>query len=356
MDKVSLSFFHLLSCVINGGAVDCRLFESFSSADWERLYALSVKQGVVGVVYEGVKTVPKDMAPSKAFMMRWLSHALSIEKQMMKKGAVAADFAGKMFEKDIPVVVLKGLSFASYFPNPCYREFGDLDCYLLGRKEEGDEIAVEFGAKKKDAGYKHSHLYYNGLMIENHRYLTSFDNSRQGVRTERLLQELIASGHCYIGGTKLLMPCAEFNALFLIKHAQRHFIKEGICVRHMLDWAFFLKSESGSVDWSKVIELMEECRILNFAKVMTALCIDKFGMDVDIAGLRDDIGISDAVLDDILAGYPGLVNENIIKKTLRLLRRLYRMWKFRKLADENYFRLVWNSIAFNSYIKMKPQL
>jgi hypothetical protein len=89
---------------------------------------------------------------------------------------------------------------------------------------------------------------------------------------------------------------------------------------------------------------------------MTALCIDKFGMDVDIAGLRDDIGISDAVLDDILAGYPGLVNENIIKKTLRLLRRLYRMWKFRKLADENYFRLVWNSIAFNSYIKVKPQL
>jgi hypothetical protein len=114
----------------------------------------------------------------------------------------------------------------------------------MGKKAEGDKVVVEIGGKMKEAGYKHSHLLYRGLTIENHQFITSFDNSKLGIRTEQLLQSLIKEGYTPIGDTKLLNPCAEFNALFLIKHAQRHFIKEGIRIRYLLDWALFLKAES----------------------------------------------------------------------------------------------------------------
>lgn len=275
---------------------------------------------------------------------------------MKKKEAAAVAFAEKLSEKGIQTVVLKGLGYASYYPNPYHRESGDLDCYLMGKKEEGDKVTVEIGGKMEEAGYKHSHLYYKGLTIENHNFLTSFDNTKLGIRTEQLLQEQIIEGYRPIGDTKLQNPSADFNALFLIKHAQRHFIKEGICVRHLLDWAFFLKKESQNVNWEKVIPIMKECRILEFAKVMTRLCVDQLGMKIGIEGLSSPMKISDAVLDDILGGQPNLFHENFVQKIGRIMRRFYRMWKFCSLADESYCRLVWNSLVFSSYLKRNPKL
>ena len=356
MNKLSTKFLQILSYIVNNNQVNWYLCKDFTPDDWKQLYQLSKKQGVVAIIFDAIKNIPKDIAPPKDVTLKWLPNALSIEHQMKKKEKIAVEFAEMLSERGIQTTVLKGLAYASYYPNPYHREYGDLDCYLMGKKNEGDIITVEIGGKMEDAGYKHSHLYYKGLTIENHNYLTSFDNSKLGVRTERLLQELIYQSCRPIGDTKLHNPSADFNALFLIKHAQRHFIKEGISVRHLLDWAFFLKAESQNVNWDKVIQLMKECRILEFAKVMTKLCIERLGVNEDIEELSSPMKITDAVLADILSEQPDLFHENFVQKIGRIIRRFYRMWKFRSLADESYCRLVWNSLAFSSYLKRNPKL
>ena len=356
MTKYITPFFHILSCVVNENNVNWSQFHLFTPKDWEFFYALSKKQGVAAVIFDKIKDIPKDVAPPKVITLKWISHALSIKEQMKKKESVAIEFAEELSKRGIQTTVLKGLAYASYYPNPYQRESGDLDCYLMGKKDEGDRIVVEIGGRMEEAGYKHSHLYYKGLTIENHNFITSFDNTKLGVKTERLLQEIIKDGCRPIGDSKLLNPSADFNALFLIKHAQRHFIKEGICIRHLLDWAFLLKAESKNVNWAKVLPLMEECRILKFAQVLTTLCVDKLGMQMDNIGLQGMVGISDTVLTDILGEQPDLFHENFFQKISRILRRFYRMWKFRALADEGYLRLVWNTFAFNSYFKRYPQL
>lgn len=356
MTKIYPLFFHILSCIVNNTKVDWTLFKDYTPKDWAQLYNLSKRQGVVAIIFDRLKEIPKEIAPPKDIIMKWFSHALSIEKQMRAKEATAIEFAEKFAQKDIHIAVLKGVAYASYFPNPYHRESGDLDCYMMGQKELGDKYITEIGGKMEEAGYKHSHLFYKGLTIENHRYITSFDNTKLGIKTERLLQDLIASNLSPISNTKLLNPCADFNAMFLIKHAQRHFIKEGICIRHLLDWAFFLKAEATNVNWQRVIPMMEECRVLNFAMAMTSICIDKLGITISVNELQGPCGISKSVLADILGEQPNIFKENIIQKIGRILRRFYRMWKFRQLADESYIRLLWNSLTFNSYIKREPQL
>lgn len=356
MNTLSTKFFQILSHIVNNNQVDWYLCKDFTSDDWGPIYQLSKKQGVVAIIFDAIKNIPKEIAPPKAVALKWLSNALSIEQQMKKKESIAIEFAEKLSERGIQAIVLKGLAYASYYPNPYHRESGDLDCYLMGKKDEGDKITVEIGGKMEEAGYKHSHLYYKGLTIENHNYLTSFDNTKLGVKTEQLLQMVICEGYRPIGNTKLYNPSADFNALFLIKHAQRHFMKEGICVRHLLDWAFFLKVETKNVNWSNVVPIMKECRILGFAKVMTRLCIERLGVNVDIEELSSPMKITDAVLADILSEQPDLFHENFVQKIGRIIRRFYRMWKFRSLADESYCRLVWNSLAFSSYLKRNPKL
>lgn len=351
MPKKINIFIQILSDVVNKKVIDWNLFENFLSEDWEQLYELSKKQGVVAIVFESLKEIPKEFAPSQNIYIKWLSHSLLIEKQMRKREIVAKEFAEKFSERDIQVVVLKGLAYASYFPNPYHRESGDLDCYLMGKKEDGDKLVLELGGKMKEAGNMHSHLYYKGLTIENHSLLTNSDKSYSSIKTENLFQNLIKKGNNPIGVTKLLKPNADFTAMFLIKHAQRHFIKEGIWMRHFLDWAFFLRSESSNVNWGKVIPMMEECKMLNFAKVLTSICIDKLGISVDVDELKDFSKMSSEVLMDIFEDRPQMQNETFIQKCKRISHRFYRMWKFRSLAYKSYKGMVWETFAVSTYMQ-----
>ena len=273
----------------------------------------------------------------------------------------AEEFAEAMEKRDIPVVVLKGLAFAMYYPNPLFRERGDLDCYLMGKKEEGDLTALALGGTMEEAGYKHSHLIFKGLTIENHRVFTDFDNTPTGIRTEQALGELMQEAHIYIGDSKLYCPSVNFNALFLLKHAQGHFMDEGIRMRHVLDWALFLKAKQQEVDWLRILTMLETTHTAQFAGLMTAIAIRHLHVDVHHEGLlalaeQAEPQMVDDVLADIMGEQPAIYVGSLWHKVKRILRRFHRMWKFRLLASESYPRMVWNAFVFSSYMSKQPKI
>ena len=349
------SFFLLLRAAI--GTEPCYR-RSLTSDEWRALYRVCVVQGVTAVVFDFVKTLPKSEAPDMALLMEWLSAATAVEQTMRRMQITAEEFAEEMERREIPVVMLKGLAFAQYYKNPLHRECGDLDCYMMGKKEAGDLAALELGGTMEEAGYKHSHLLFKGLTIENHRFFTDFDNTPTGMLTEQVLGELIQEEQTYLGDSKLICPSANFNALFLLKHTQGHFIDEGIRMRHVLDWALFLRAKQEEVDWSKVLPMLEMTRTAQFAGVMTAIAVGSLSIEVLNRGLRTlasnaEQKMVEAVLADIMGEQPPIYVNGLWHKTKRILRRFRRMWKYRSLASESYPRMVWNAFAFRSYVKRK---
>ena len=305
---------------------------------------MSMVHGVTAVMFDFVRQLPKSEAPDRVLLMQWLSAATGVEQTMRRMQMAAEEFADAMEKREIPVVVLKGLAFAQYYPNP------------MGKKEEGDLAAVELGGKVEEAGYKHSHLIYKGLTIENHRFFTAFDNTPTGIRTEQALSELMQEAHIYIGGSKLYCPSVNFNALFLLKHAQGHFMDEGIRMRHVLDWALFLKAKQQEVDWLRILPMLETTHTAQFAGLMTAIAIRHLHVDVHHEGLlalaeQAEPQMVDDVLADIMGEQPAIYVDGLWRKVKRILRRFRRMWKFRLLASESYPRMVWNAFAFSSYMK-----
>ena len=349
------SFFLFLRAAIGTGPCYRR---SLTSDEWRALYRVCVVQGVTAVVFDFVKTLPKSEAPDMALLMEWLSAATAVEQTMRRMQITAEEFAEEMERREIPVVVLKGLAFAQYYKNPLHRECGDFDCYMMGKKEAGDLAALELGGTMEEAGYKHSHLLFKGLTIENHRFFTDFDNTPTGMLTEQVLGELIQEEQIYIGDSKLSCPSANFNALFLLKHTQSHFIDEGIRMRHVLDWALFLRAKQEEVDWSKVLPMLETTRTAQFAGVMTAIAVRSLSIEVLNKDLRTLASNAEqkmvkAVLADIMGEQPPIYVNGLWHKTKRILRRFRRMWKYRSLASESYPRMVWNAFAFSSYVKRK---
>ena len=347
------SFFLLLRAAIG---TEPSYRRSLTSDEWRALYRVCVVQGVTAVVFDFVKTLPKSEAPDMALLMEWLSAATAVEQTMRRMQITAEEFAEEMERREFPVVVLKGLAFAQYYKNPLHRECGDFDCYMMGKKEAGDLAALELGGTMEEAGYKHSHLLFKGLTIENHRFFTDFDNTPTGMLTEQVLGELIQEEQTYIGDSKLSCPSANFNALFLLKHTQGHFIDEGIRMRHVLDWALFLRAKQEEVDWSKVMPMLETTRTAQFAGVMTAIAVRSLSIEILNKGLltlasNAELKMVKAVLADIMGEQPPIYVNGLWHKTKRILRRFRRMWKYRSLASESYPRMVWNAFAFSSYVK-----
>ena len=350
------NFFLLLRAAI-GTETACAHW--FSPAEWKELYKMCGEQGVTAVVFAFVKKLPKAEAPDRLLVMEWFAAAANIERMMRGMWTIAEEWARHMAARNIPVVVLKGMAFAQYYPQPFTRECGDLDCYLMGHKEEGDLAAVELGGKVEASGYKHSHLIYKGLTIENHRFFTDFDNTPTGIRTEQALGELMQEAHSYIGGSKLCCPSANFNALFLLKHAQGHFMDEGIRMRHVLDWALFLKANHQEVDWLRILPMLETTHTAQFAGLLTAIAIRHLHIEVLHEGLlalaeQAEPQMVDDVLADIMGEQPAIYVGGLWHKVKRISRRFHRMRKFRSLASESYPRMVWNAFAFSSYVSKEP--
>lgn len=354
--------FKILAHAVHRTQPSDRDFTGLSVQQWQELYTLAKEQGVTAIVFERIQTLPAEARPPKMLLLQWYAHCQHIERSLAKMFRTSTEFAERLHGQDIPVVVLKGCAFGTFYPNPLHRECGDLDCFMLGRAKEGNSVAKEFGTEVEEDDYKHDHLHYKGLTIENHNFLTSFNNTRRGIRTELLLQRLIADGHTPIEGTHLLQPNRDFNAFFLLKHAQHHFLFEGIRVKHLLDWAFFLKAEGEHLREERLAEEMRNSRLLTFAQVFTQLCIEHLDMRIEAAWLRGDMEsermreLREAVLADTLGEQPSVFEKNIVKKGLRIARRFGRLWKFRLLSDEAYFTHVWNTFAFSSYLKreVKP--
>ena len=95
---------------------------SLTSDEWRALYRVCVVQGVTAVVFDFVKTLPKSEAPNMALLMEWLSAATAVKQTMRRMQMIAEDFAEEMEKRKIPVVVLKGMAFAQYYPNTLHRE------------------------------------------------------------------------------------------------------------------------------------------------------------------------------------------------------------------------------------------
>lgn len=321
---------------------------------WSRIYHISKSQGVTAIVWDAIcnlanegKLTPEQM-PDKTLKLQWALSTERIKNRYIKQRHLAAKLADTFAESGINTNVLKGLAISGYYPIPEYRECGDLDCYLsttkadgafVCRYDDGNEIAVKIDAKVEIDFYKHSHINYKGLMVENHAFCTSIRGSRDRKALERYLQHLLATKPSTpIEGTHLLRPCADFNALFLTAHSFGHFLSEGIRLRHILDWVLFLNAEQNNIDWNSFYEWCNRMHYTKFVDALTAISIKHFGLTITNGAIHQHSEFADKVLDDIMNSDSSIHNiqDSKFKRRLMIIRnRLFGGWKYRELYEKS---------------------
>lgn len=54
---------------------------SLKEVDWKELYRIAQKQCLVGVLFDGIKKLPKELAPEQKLLMQWMAMAEQIRKR-----------------------------------------------------------------------------------------------------------------------------------------------------------------------------------------------------------------------------------------------------------------------------------
>lgn len=81
---------------------------SVKDADWKVMYAIAKKQALIGVLFHGIKQLPKELAPDAGLLMQWMGMAQKIRQQNIRLFLDSAKVCKKFKEVGFRNCILKG--------------------------------------------------------------------------------------------------------------------------------------------------------------------------------------------------------------------------------------------------------
>lgn len=313
----------------------------------------SIRQGISAIVWDNILQeiydgkIPLEHQPTKAQKIQWALDIENIIKQFNHRKQLSTEIADIWAKEGIKTYGLKGWALSTYYPKPELREFGDFDCYLGVDFERGNQVAIANGAKFNPHDYRHSHIYYKGITIENHRYFLPVRGNARNKRLEQYLRSVIRCDK-RIEGSNIYYPSPQFHSLFIILHMLQHFLYENITLRHMLDWAYFVNAERENIDWREFNIKCDEAGATRFVEALNYICIKHMGLNIDGTLLKVDNRYADKILQDTLnqssqkvSGGQGLWRTRFMKVQNIVAQR----WKFNKIYDTNFMYSICQTAA-----------
>lgn len=334
--KIIELLFATLNSALFGAPVKEEAYRYLSETEWQSLFKLATRQGVLAIAYDVILQLPNNCHPPRNINLAW---ALSVEaiEDRYKKQLLGAKYLAEVWNSaGIKTVVMKGIALGQYYPVPEHRECGDFDCYLLNDKyEEGNLIAEQHGAKVNREWYKHSQIYFREMMAENHLFLVTTRKGKSTKYLNKILINCLNKELQYFPNSKILLPTTEFNALFVTYHSFAHFMSEGITLRHLCDWACFIKAEENNIDWGNFYNLCKRFQFDRFVDVSNAIIATYFGIEFQNKAIICSSPYTDKVIQDILFEDSKIFSggKGKWRKRLKLITNIYNYsWKFRDIG------------------------
>ena len=347
------TFFSLVRLGI-GNASAARMPENI---DWNALEALAAQHGLSAVLVDGVERLPDGQRPPKPVLLQWIGETLQgYEYRYELYCRTIAEMAAFYNEHGFKMMVLKGYACALDWPKPEHRPTGDIDIWLFGQFKETDEaLAKEKGLEIDRSHHHHTVFYWRDFMVENHYDFINVHHHKSNVVFERILKELAQDdSHCVdVYGEKVYLPSPNLHALFLLKHTMMHFAAEGITLRQLIDWAFFVRSHGKDVDWPWLEGVLDDFGMRRLYDVFNAICVEDLGFEVRLfTRVQFEPMLKDRVLNEILAPeFPDELPKSVFRRVFYKLRRWRgSAWKHELCYKDSMWSAFWSGV-WNHIIK-----
>lgn len=306
-------FLELLRAGLWGRPADASLFQG--DVDWKAIFRTAKEQTVQIIVADGMETLPRSLTPKKQTIykvaIKRTTNSLTHKflNSTINRITNALDAAG------IPSVLLKGQGVAQNYLNPESRMCGDIDIYVgMENFERACQVLKNEGAtgtEDYDNHEFHIALDLEGATIEVHKKADvlskkKFNESLQQWTKDKLDSKIADSSlpQWDNEGVSINLPDPTYNAFYIIHHAVRHMIGEGIGFRHVCDWVVFLHTHQAQIDKEELLSKLKEYNMLQVWQLFGAVATDTLGLPKEELPFASDIPLTsrtEALLNHIFS-------------------------------------------------------
>lgn len=361
------TLFQLLRAALGNEAAGSELP---SDINWQDVIDLSFEQGVaamsvdgLGLMVDGVDLL--DSPELEDLKYEWFGEVFSCEEDYKNYQSAIAQFVKLCREQQVDVLLLKGYGLSLNYPVPSHRPCGDIDIfindndtfhydtlrydnYIPGWKKINN-LMRERGIEVNEGNPHHSVFSFGGFTFENHITLLDVERHRNHFSDEQVFERLIAEGcdEIEVEGERCFVPSVRRNSVYLLRHMAHHFAVERITLRHILDWALFVRANASKIDWDFVYGFAKDSGCSPFLNCLNGICVESLGFAAEDFPVRMRDGkLQSRMLSDIL--HPEFDEEipdtshtlrYAIAKTRRILTN---RWKYKMVSDERIVVTIWN--------------
>ena len=217
---------------------------SVKDADWKVLYVIAKKQVLLGVLFYGIRRLPKELAPEQKQLMQWMVMAEQIRKQNIRLFQDSVKVCQNFENEGFANCILKGQGNALLYPDPYMRTPGDIDIYLSGGRRKIMKY-VDQVCPNQVMRYHHVDFPVMKTAIEVHFTPSYMFCPIHNRRMQKWFEEVMGEqcNHRVSlpdGYGEIHVPQVSFNVIYILSHLYRHIFTEGIGLRQLLDYYFVL--------------------------------------------------------------------------------------------------------------------
>lgn len=375
------AFFQLVRLGIGHSAV-----QLCEPVDWNAMEALATKQGLLGVVLDGVQRLALsaenvETIPYKK-KLEWLGQVMQgYELRYRGYRNALAELAAFYDSHGYKMMVLKGYACGLNWPKIEHRPYGDIDIWMFGRQKEADALLEETNTNHTDDtnDFKidkshHHHTVFNwmGFAVENHYDFENVHHHKSSVELEKVFKELGKDDSHFVEiegastgtATRIYLPSPNHHALLLLKNSMTDFAAFYVTLRHVLDWGFHVEKYGKEIDWEWLEGVVEQYHMIDYYNCINAICVEDLGFQlVDSLRLKVESQLESAefrklkerVLADILEPKFSRVppDKRFLPKAWYMYRRWKgNEWKHKVCYNESMWSAFWSGIG-NHLVKPK---
>ena len=215
---------------------------SLKEVDWKELYAIAQKQALLGVLFHGIRQLPKQLAPEQKLLMQWVVMAEMIRKQNIRLFQDSVKVCQNFENEGFANCILKGQGNALLYPDPYMRTPGDIDIYLSGGRRKIMKY-VDRVCPNQVMRYHHVDFPVMKTAIEVHFTPSYMFCPIHNRRMQKWFEEVMGEqcNHRVSlpdGYGEIHVPQVSFNVIYILSHLYRHIFTEGIGLRQLLDYYY----------------------------------------------------------------------------------------------------------------------
>ena len=257
---------------------------SLKEVDWSELYAISQKQCLVGILFDGIKKLPAEhVGMKKKLLLQWMAESQLLEKANVRLNDAAIQVSEWFRKKGFRTCILKGQGNALMYPNSYSRTPGDIDIWVEGEDKRVISFVRSISPHEKVCYHHIEFPSYKGVEVEVHYrpslLLCFWHNRKLQKYYERMKNEQFSYRVMLGEQGEIAIPTVEFNLIFQLTHIFSHLMNEGIGLRQLVDYYYVLSMLSVNCEMLTSLQKeLKELGLWKFAGGIMYIMQEVFGM------------------------------------------------------------------------------